>query len=394
MGDPLPILIVGAGPVGLSLATALAKQGLTIALFEALPELSTEIRASTFHPATLELFAEWGVVDALLDNGQRVDQLMYWERSTRQRIAAFDYHLLAQDTPFPFRLQCPQHIATRVLKPLLEQSEFATVFMGHRYLDHVDHGTHVEARFETADSTIITVKGAYLCGSDGSRSAVRKQLQLPFEGMTYEDRFLLVGADLNLTPYFPNIGPVNYMFDPEEWVVILHLPDLVRIVFRMQAHEQEEEALQETAVRQRVARFLGQDVPFNILMTSVYKVHQRVADRFRVGRTLLLGDAAHINSPAGGMGMNSGIHDAHNLADKLTRVMAGGSEALLDQYNAERHAVAQNLIKIQSDRNYKDWTAKDDTYRLRRNTELREAAADPKKARAYLLKMSMMTDRI
>ncbi len=393
MNKSLPVLIVGAGPVGLSLATALARQGTAVQLFEAQPELPDEIRASTFHPATLEMLAEWGVVEPILANGQRVDRLLYWERQTRALIAAFDYQLIADDTPYPFRLQCPQHIATRVLKPLLEQSPCADVYMGHRYLGHTDFGTHVEAQFETAVGT-QTVRGSYLCGADGARSSVRKQLQLGFEGMTYADRFLLVGTDLDLRPYFPHIGPVNYIFDPAEWVVVLHLPDLVRLVFRMRPDEDEREALAETAVRPRLAHFIGEKTNCRIHMTSVYSVHQRVADTFRVGRTVLLGDAAHINSPAGGMGMNSGIHDAHNLADKLSRVLNGEPETLLDQYSTERRAAARELIQAESHKNYQDWTAVDDTYRHQRNEQLRITAADPAQARAYLLRASMLAKRI
>ena len=100
-----PILIIGAGPVGLSLATALLQRGLSVAVFEADPELNTEIRASTFHPATLEMFAEWGVIDSVLASGHSVDRLQYWERGTRELIAEFDYKLIAGDTPYPFRLQ-------------------------------------------------------------------------------------------------------------------------------------------------------------------------------------------------------------------------------------------------------------------------------------------------
>lgn len=393
MSEHLPVIIVGAGPVGLSLATALAKQGIKVEIFEALPELPVEIRASTFHPSTLEMFDEWGVIDALLANGQRVDELMYWERQTRTRIASFDYKLIAADTAYPFRLQCPQHIATRVLKPLLEQSEHAQVHMGHRYIDHTDHGSHIDVRFETASGEQV-VRGQYLCGADGAGSAVRHELAVSFEGKTYEDRFLLLATDLQLEPYFPGIGPVNYIFDPEEWVVILHLPDLVRIVFRLQAHENEKDALAKAALRERMARFLGQHTDFTLLMSSVYRVHQRVASTFRVGRTLLVGDAAHINSPAGGLGMNSGIHDAHNLAGKLGRVLAGEPDALLDHYSAERLAVASELIQIHSDKNYKDWTASDAAARRQRDLTLRSAAADPRKAREYLLKASMLTDRI
>ena len=113
------VLIVGAGPVGLSLATALGQLGIDTAVFEKDPELNNEIRASTLHPKTLEMFAEWGVVENVIANGNPVRQLMYWERESQKHIATFDYDIIKADTPFPFRLQCPQHILTRTLKPLI-----------------------------------------------------------------------------------------------------------------------------------------------------------------------------------------------------------------------------------------------------------------------------------
>jgi 3-(3-hydroxy-phenyl)propionate hydroxylase len=215
--DQHPVLIIGAGPVGLSLATALIHHGIQVAVYEALPELSGEIRASTFHPATLEMFAEWGVINAVLSSGQVVDKLTYWERRTKERIAEFDYSVIAADTPFPFRLQCPQSVLTRTLRPLVEQSPLAAIYMSHELVSFQDHGDFVAATFRTSTGS-KTVAGSYLCGADGSKSVVRSQLNLGFAGMTYEDRFLLIGTDLDLRPYYPAIGPVNYMYDPEEWV--------------------------------------------------------------------------------------------------------------------------------------------------------------------------------
>jgi len=391
-----PTLIIGAGPVGLSLALALARQDLPVELFEALPELSPEIRASTFHPPTLEMFAEWGVVDNVLAQGHQVDRLLYWERQSRALIAEFNYRHIAADTPFPFRLQCPQSVLTRTLRPLVEALPNARVHMNQRLVGFADCGDHVEAELETPNGR-ITIEGSYLCGADGAGSTVRKGLNLSFEGMTYEDRFLLIGTDLDLRPYFPAIGPVNYMYDPEEWVIILHLADVVRVVFRLKPDEVEEEALAETAVRQRIHNFIRQPVDFAIKSSSVYRVHQRVANSFRRGRILLLGDAAHINNPAGGMGMNSGIHDAYHLARAFKDL--AGFENLpglnpLDAYSQTRRQTALAAIRAYSDKNYADLSARDETYRRQRNAELQATAADPVQARAYLLRASMMAERI
>ena len=142
----LPVLIVGAGPVGLSLATALAQKGILTAVYEKDPALNQEIRASTLHPATLEMFAEWGVADQVIANGTPVRQLMYWERRTQELIARFDYTSIEADTPFPFRLQCPQHVLTRTLKPILEQSPQATVHMGHELVGFTDHSEYRNGR--------------------------------------------------------------------------------------------------------------------------------------------------------------------------------------------------------------------------------------------------------
>ncbi len=389
-----PVLIAGAGPVGLSLATALAQKGIVTAVYEKDPTLNNEIRASTLHPATLEMFAEWGVAEHVIANGNPVRQLMYWERATRDLIATFDYDCIKDDTLFPFRLQCPQHILTRTLKPLLAQSPYATVHMGHELLRFTDHGSHVTAVFQTDDGEVM-VNGRYLIGADGSHSATRKQLGLAFTGSTYADRFLLIGTDYDFKQLFPDLGPVNYIFDPKEWVIMLSLPDLTRVVFRLRDEEDVDAAMAESALRQRLWQFMGGQHEFNILTTQVYKVHRRVADTFRQGNVLLVGDAAHNNNPMGGMGMNSGIHDAHNLAQKLGTILYdGGDEGLLDQYNDERRQVAVDDVQSYSEQRFKDMTAKSDTERQQRDVQLRDMANDLAKARAYLLKASMLAHRI
>jgi 3-(3-hydroxy-phenyl)propionate hydroxylase len=385
-----PILIVGAGPVGLCLALALGKQGFSVRVFEQLDDLSPEARASTLHPSTLEMLAAWGVVDAVLKCGSTVNRMQFWERESRTLIAEFHYDAIARDTAYPYRLQCPQNIVTRVLKTHIEENyPNVCIHMGWCVESFADHGDSVSLLLTTPTGQQV-ITGCYLCAADGSRSVIRQQLNLGFDGMTYEDRFLLVAIDADLREIFPNLGPVSYIFDPREWVIVLHLPDVTRVVFRLRDDESREDAMQPESLRPRLHDFLGvENLPFNIVGSSVYAVHQRVAERFRVGRVLLLGDAAHINNPMGGMGMNSGIHDAHYLAQALGGVLNGEAGSALDTYAETRREYALKHIREYTHQQYRDMSATDIAHRAKRDQSMRDIAADSEQVRAFLLKASM-----
>lgn len=380
----LPILIIGAGPVGLSLARALQLKGVPVQVFEQLPELSPEARASTFHPPTLEMFAEWGIIDDVLAQGHIVRSLEYWERATRSRVAKFDYALIAKDTAYPFRLQLPQARVTRILLPHLGDC----VHFNHTLISITNNQSTATATFQTPTGQ-KTVEGAFIVGADGSRSAVRKLLGLSFDGLTYPDRFLLIPCEADLSAVFPGLGPVNYVFDPEEWIIILHLPDVVRVVFQIKPDENEAAVLQAESISARMRNLLG-TAPFTLKTPSIYSVHQRVAETFRVGRVLLAGDAAHINNPAGGMGMNSGIHDVYMLANALAK----NDDALLDEYARVRRQWAVEKVQSHTHETYAAMIVRDEAERLARNQRYAQLAADPLRARAYLLKAAMLEERI
>ena len=382
------VIISGAGPVGLSLAAALTQKGVRTIVCEALPELSAEARASTFHAPTLEMFAEWGVIEKILPLGRRIPNLQYWERATRQLVADFNYALIAGDTPYPFRFQCPQSLVTRVLLPHIEASGYGQVLFNHEVTNVTEKGDAVEV---TAGARVL--RGRYAVGADGAKSRARESLGLGLSGLTYEDRYLLVSTNLDLQPFFPDMGPVAYIFDPAEWVIVMRLPDTLRIVFRLTSDEEAQEVQREEHLRARLARFLGAGPKYALEGVWIYNVHQRVTERFRVGRVVLAGDAAHINNPTGGMGMNSGVHDAHHLAQALIAVLQGASDELLDEYAATRRRVAMDLVQRVTNKNYQDLTATEQAAREARNRELYEAAQDPAKARAYLLRASMMAER-
>lgn len=387
------ILIVGAGPVGLSLATALVAAGQRVEIFEQGHALAPEIRASTFHPATMEKMAAWGVIEAVLEKGYRVDRLQFWDRPERRIVGDFDYGLIAGDTPYPFRLQCPQHVYAETLLQRLADHPLARVHFDHTFVESREDSEGIAARFAVAEG-YREVSGRWLCGADGANSAVRRFHKLAFSGMTYEDRFLLVGTDLDLQTYYPGMGPVSYIFDPEEWVITLQLQGLLRIVFQVKEDEDADAQLDPELIRARVWKFLGERCEFPLLHSSIYRVHQRVAETFRVGRTFLLGDAAHINNPASGMGMNSGILDAACLADMMLASLTGGGEEPLHRYNELRRSYAIEKIKLYTKQRYDDMSAVDSAARQARNASYQAISDDATQARAFLLRAAMLDERI
>ena len=387
------VLIAGAGPVGMSLALALSRKNISVIVLEKLSELSREARASTIHPPTLEFFDEIGIIEDILASGLRIESLQFWERASRELVADFPYNLIGNDTEYPFRFQCPQSTVTRIILKHIEQTACGKVLFNHEFVRSEQDANGVKVVANTPDGeTEFYCK--YLIGCDGAFSKVRENLGLGFEGKTYEDQFLLVSTDLNLNGVFPNMGTVAYIFDPEEWVIIMTLPDTVRLVFRLKPFENADEAKQLEKVKKRIAKFLETELTYNIKAVSTYHVHQRITEKFRVGRTILAGDSAHINNPTGGMGMNSGVHDSNLLARNLVAVLNGESDILLDEYAKIRKETAVKMVQATTDKNYKNLSASDENARQKRNQELREAANDKTKAREYLLKTAMLADRI
>jgi len=383
------VLIAGAGPVGLVSALTLASAGIRVTLFERAATLTEDLRASTFHPPTLDMLSRFGVTEALVSQGLKA---RYTQQRDRQQglIAEFDMSLLEGETDHPFRLQCEQWKLNRLLVAQLEQLPNVEMVFGATVESVAQDAEGVDLTVRKDGATAVH-RGDYLIGADGAWSAVRQSLGIEFEGFTYPERFLVVSTDFEFADHFPRLSYVNYVSDPQEWCVLLRVPTLWRVLFPTSPDESDEEVMTDESIETRLQKLWKRDVKYDITHRTLYKVHQRVAKEFRRGRVILAGDAAHINNPLGGMGMNGGVHDAFNLSDKLVEILnEGASEDLLDHYERQRRAVAIEYINANTQRNKKTIEERDPAKRQAVHDELRAIAADPARSKDYLRKTSMI----
>jgi 3-(3-hydroxy-phenyl)propionate hydroxylase len=383
------VLIAGAGPVGLVAAAHLVRRGIPVTVFEASARLSEESRASTFHPPTLDMLADLGTADDLIKQGLIAPKFQY--RSKRDGvIAEFDFAAIADMTAHPYRVQAEQFKLTRVLHAALTRApdfriEFASRVEG---ATQDKHGVTVRV---SHNGSVADHRGAWLIGADGARSEVRRALGIEFEGFTWPERFLVISTPFDFPAVIPGLASVSYVADPERWHFLLRIPDLWRVMFPIPPEVTDATALEQGYAQAALATVVPGITNYQIAHTTLYRVHQRVAKTYRVGRVLLAGDAAHINNPLGGMGMNGGIHDAVNLTDRLARVIAGEAEVdELDRYDRQRRLVTLEYVQTQSIRNKQNLEAREEKERDRFRDELRRLAADPALTRDYLLRVSMI----
>ncbi|WP_198368076.1 NAD(P)/FAD-dependent oxidoreductase [Roseomonas sp. KE0001] len=381
-----PVLIVGAGPVGLVAAAELVRLGVPVQVLEAGPDLSGEMRGSTFHAPTLDLLDGIGAAKAMIGQGIVAPRMQY--RSRNQGIIAdFDFGVLSDVTRHPFRLQCEQFKLTRILHSMLTDKPGFSIRFDARVAGCTDHGDAVEVLLENGEK----ITGSYVIGADGARSPIRKSSNIEFEGFTWPERFLVLSTPFDFATLIPGLADVSYYADPEEWFFLLKVPGVWRAMFPVPAEVEDEETMTDDYARARFARIVQGRDDYPIRHRTLYRVHQRVAKTFRQGRVMLAGDAAHINNPLGGMGLNGGVHDAFNLAGKLAQVWHGeGGEELLDLYDRQRRGVTVEHVQRQTIANKQNLEAKEPEAQRAFRERMADTAADPAKAHAYLMGVSMI----
>jgi 3-(3-hydroxy-phenyl)propionate hydroxylase len=383
------VLVAGAGPVGLVSALVLASAGISVTVLERNATPAQDLRASTFHPPTLDMLERFGIPSELLAQGLVARYTQQRDRSAGL-IAEFDMDLLRDLTAFPFRLQCEQWKLNAILLQRLAQFPHAKVLM-NAVIESVSQDENTVCVQAHIHGEPQTLKADYLIGADGAWSAVRQSLGIAFEGFTYPERFLVVSTAFEFAEHLPQLSYVNYISDPQEWCVLLRVPTLWRVLFPTRADETDESVLSDASIQARLQNLLPQSAPYVCEHRTLYNVHQRVAKEFHRGRVILAGDCAHINNPLGGMGMNGGVHDAFNLADKLVQIINhNAGDALLQRYERQRRSVAIEYINANTARNKKTLEERDPAMRQKTHDQLREIAANPAAAREYLRKTSML----
>lgn len=337
-GEILPVAVVGAGPVGLITALGLTHYGVPVSVFEEDSQLSLDTKAGTVLTRTLEVLHRYGALHEVLRASLRIDEIGEIDRETNEPTLTVRTGELTEDTRFPFVINIPQHHLEPVLRDSFTSRELGKLHMQHRLTDFKQHDDHVELTFETPDG-VRQVRARYLLACDGGRSQIREQLGITVEGKTLDERYMLVDLKVDLDIANPRDYPyLAYFADPSEWMILVRQPHCWRFLYPLPkgAGEPTHEELRDKALR-----FIGEVDNIEVLGTNIYTVHHRVAEKWRVGRVFLLGDAAHLITPMWALGLNTGVLDASNLPWRLAWVMRGwADESLLDGYAVEQAPVA------------------------------------------------------
>ena len=389
--DVDPVIIAGAGPVGCTTALYLVQKNIPVVLLEALPDLPEDLRASTFHPPSLDLLDTLAVTEKLIPQGLKVHHYQYRDRRTNE-IAKFYMSELEGVTNHPYRLQCEQFKMTRTVIEMLKDYPHVDVRFNARVKGYKNKDRYVNVLCQ--DGVIERrIRGSYLIGTDGADSTVRQSAGVLFEGLTYPERFLVISTPFPFEEHFEDLSWVNYVSDPDEWCVLLKTLDLWRVLIPTEIDTDPETLLSDEFIQERLQKLSPSSKPFDIYHRTLYFVHQRVAETYRPSdRVLLAGDAAHINNPLGGMGMNGGVHDAFNLSEKLVNILMSGTGAdkLLDLYDRQRRGICMDFIQTHTIENKALMESADKTVQEKRQRNLMKISSDSQLAKAFLLKTSMI----
>jgi 3-(3-hydroxy-phenyl)propionate hydroxylase len=306
-------------------------------------------------------------------------------------VLEFDLNELADELEFPYRLQCAQYKLARLLAQALHDHPAADIHFNTRVTSFEQDADGVKVFAETPDGG-RQFRADYLIAADGANSVIRKQLGVEYSGFTYPEKFLTLSTRVEIDDHFQGLCYVNYVSDPYEWYVLLRVPSSWRVLVPVAQDLSDEYILSEEKKNEVFDGLMGNGQAVTTHHRTIYRVHQRVATKFNHGRVVLVGDAAHLNNPLGGFGMNGGIHDAWNLVTKLARIVQGGEDMteLLDHYDRQRRTIMNTFIQAQTIRNKKMIEEGEESSRQLEWQEMRVIQDDTELRRNYMLRQSMV----
>ena len=390
---PVHVVVVGAGPVGVVAAIAAVQEGFKVTLLESETSVDHNPRAATTHPSTLEFIDRVGLTDEFIRQGLVARYFQFWDRDTRSRVAQFDHELLKDETKFPFVVQTEQHKLVLMGLKRLDLFPDASYRFGTKVTGIQQHPDFVEIETLT-DNESHSIQADYVIGADGGKSTIRKLLEIEFEGYTWPERFLVLTSTHD---FEQSMGCCfrNYFAGSHEWANLFKVSGddfkgRWRAVFPAGTGETDEQALSDESAKARLLDLDPACSMESIVHRNIYNVHQRVAQKFRVGRVMLAGDSSHLNNPIGGLGLNCGIHDAMELVSSLVDIRNGADDSRLDLYEKRRKTLNIQFIQEQTIANKKRLEEKDPQARKQRLDELRRIEEDKILQKQFLMKSSLL----
>jgi len=380
-----PLIIVGAGPVGLSLGLALRQAGVPALILEHRSAIPQDHRATTLQPPTLEMLAGWGVLDQVLSHGRRIDRLQYWDWISRTLLADLDFSAIGEHTACPYRAHVHQWHLSQVLLDTLQADFPGTVHLGHKVVGVQDHGRSATVDVQTRDGSEHTLEASWVIACDGHGSTVRTRLGIGWQAEAAPQAFLTCAASLDVLEGMGGIASLATLFGTGGWTLMMQMREAVRFLFQSSG---DRAVLTKDAMAARARTLLGPGAEGALAGVSMYTVRPALAETFRRGRVLLAGDSAHSAYPVGGTAMNCGIHDAFFLAGALIT----GGEAALDAYASSRRAWAHRQLIAQASESLRAVSARGPFRRQSRKRTLWRLGERPDEARIHLLRLSMLDD--
>ncbi|MGC1459620.1 MAG: FAD-dependent monooxygenase [Steroidobacteraceae bacterium] len=342
------VIIVGGGPTGFICALGLAQAGARVSVIEAEPRIVDSPRAAVYHWSVVEGLERLGIREEVENTGFTKQDYTYLVHKTRERID-FSLDVLNGRTPYPYNIHLGQHRLAEIALRRLEQHPQASVRFNTRLIQLVQDDDGVTLQVMTPEGA-QEMRARWVIGADGAGSTVRRQLGLDFEGMTWPERFVATNLYFDFEQY--HYARATFLIDEAYGAVIAKLDNrgLWRCTYM------EDAGLPEDSVRERLPRVYDAILPganYSIERVTPYRMHQRSAARYRVGRVVLVGDAAHVTNPTGGLGLTSGLFDCFALYPALSAVLCGADPAILDRYSQSRRDIFLNRISPQSIANKK-----------------------------------------